>query len=465
RLSWTVKKNLIFIFLIFNFCATARAESLYKAVLSVKQDIKQETAVLNDIRQQISQERLGLSNKIKTLENEVVALRKKKRVLEDSILQKETGFDRLKAEAGFLREEVAFSSCLVSEYRRDMSRRMSMAEEQRYSAQLEDIDQMLVEQSGPDSLVVIKPLLELTNKRNSANLGGSVFQGDCLDKAGRLYQGSFVLAGPAAWFVSKDADLAGLAGLRSGSIRPAVTAEADPALVQRLAKNEETSVLLDFTLGEALKVKSLNKSWLAHIKAGGIIMFPILSLGVICLIIGVWKFLSLLRLKTDIGPVLSEIIRLVNADKPDRARTKANSLGYPAGPVLLEGIEHCKASREHMEEIMHEQILSQLPFLERHLPVLAVSAAAAPLLGLLGTVTGMMHTFNLVTLFGTGKTSLLSGGISEALITTEYGLIIAVPALLMHAYLSRRVKTVIHTLEQTAVVFINGLKIRKAQNG
>ena len=112
---------------------------------------------------------------------------------------------------------------------------------------------------------------------------------------------------------------------------------------------------------------------------------------------------------------------------------------------------------------MHERIITEIPILEKHLPTLAVCASAAPLLGLLGTVTGMIHTFNLVTIFGTGDARLLSGGISEALITTEYGLVIAVPALFVHAYLSRRVRGIIDTLEQTAIGFVNGLKLRGVQ--
>ena len=72
--------------------------------------------------------------------------------------------------------------------------------------------------------------------------------------------------------------------------------------------------------------------------------------------------------------------------------------------------------------------------------MLSVSAAAAPLLGLLGTVTGMIHTFRLITMFGTGDARLLSGGISEALVTTEAGLMVAIPALLIHAWCLRRVR-------------------------
>lgn len=88
---------------------------------------------------------------------------------------------------------------------------------------------------------------------------------------------------------------------------------------------------------------------------------------------------------------------------------------------------------------------------------MAITAAAAPLLGLLGTVTGMIKTFNLITIFGTGDAKSLSSGISEALVTTELGLIVAIPALILHGILSRMAKEKLGTLEQTALSFINGV--------
>ena len=90
----------------------------------------------------------------------------------------------------------------------------------------------------------------------------------------------------------------------------------------------------------------------------------------------------------------------------------------------------------------------------------ALAAATSPLLGLLGTVTGMINTFKLITVFGTGDPKRLSSGISEALVTTEYGLIIAVPCLLLFALLSRKSKGILASMEQTAVGFINGLTVK-----
>ena len=106
---------------------------------------------------------------------------------------------------------------------------------------------------------------------------------------------------------------------------------------------------------------------------------------------------------------------------------------------------------------MYEKMLVAKPELEKLLPFLALSAAAAPLLGLLGTVTGMINTFNAITVLGAGDPKTLAGGISEALITTEFGLIVAIPSLLLHAILSRKVKGIIGSMEQTATGFINGL--------
>jgi hypothetical protein len=89
------------------------------------------------------------------------------------------------------------------------------------------------------------------------------------------------------------------------------------------------------------------------------------------------------------------------------------------------------------------------------LPFIAICAASAPLLGLLGTVTGIIDTFKMMTVFGSGDVKALSGGISKALITTEYGLIVAIPSLLLHAFLSRKARAIVASMEGAAVAFAN----------
>ncbi len=187
-------------------------------------------------------------------------------------------------------------------------------------------------------------------------------------------------------------------------------------------------------------------------------MIPILGLGLFCAVLALFKLISLHGLSVRRAePRVQAILQALAAGDVRRADTLARELRKPLGPVLREAIEHRDAPREYIEEIMHERLLAQVPALERYLSALAVSANAAPLLGLLGTVTGMIHTFHLITVFGTGDPRVLSSGIAEALITTEYGLIIAIPALLIHAYLSRRVRRAVAVTQQAAVQFLNSL--------
>jgi biopolymer transport protein ExbB len=110
-----------------------------------------------------------------------------------------------------------------------------------------------------------------------------------------------------------------------------------------------------------------------------------------------------------------------------------------------------------VEEILYESMLNTQPRLERYLNVIAVTAAIAPLLGLLGTVTGIIKTFKLMNVFGAGDPKPLISGISEALITTELGLILAIPALILHALLSRKVAGVLARMEKLGVAFMNSL--------
>ena len=123
--------------------------------------------------------------------------------------------------------------------------------------------------------------------------------------------------------------------------------------------------------------------------------------------------------------------------------------------MLAAGLEVREADRETQESVLQEAILNQLPRVERGMAVLAVLGAIAPLLGLLGTVTGMIETFRVITLYGTGDPKLMSGGISEALVTTELGLAVAIPIMLCHTFLSRRVSHIVGDMEEKAVQLCN----------
>jgi biopolymer transport protein ExbB len=132
--------------------------------------------------------------------------------------------------------------------------------------------------------------------------------------------------------------------------------------------------------------------------------------------------------------------------------------------VLEAGLNARNEDRETLESVLQEAILRELPRVERGLSVLAIFGAVAPLLGLLGTVTGMIDTFRVITLFGTGDPKLMSGGISEALVTTELGLAVAIPIMLMHTFLSRRVDAIVGEMEEKAVGLTNIIQKERRRN-
>ena len=158
------------------------------------------------------------------------------------------------------------------------------------------------------------------------------------------------------------------------------------------------------------------------------------------------------------GDSLSKVIKKIRSGDLEGAKHEANQMPGPTGEMIAVGVANHAEPKELLEEILLEKMVSTQPKIERLLSIIAVTAATAPLLGLLGTVTGMINTFKLITIFGTGDAKSLSGGISEALITTEFGLVVAIPSLIFHAFLSRRARGIMAGMERVAMSFVNGVK-------
>jgi biopolymer transport protein ExbB len=221
---------------------------------------------------------------------------------------------------------------------------------------------------------------------------------------------------------------------------------------------KEDYIPVDVTNGDAIKVAEAKPSLLEHIRQGGFVMVPLAAVALIALILCIWKTLELSGIQTNADDTINAIMEMLKQSDVDKALENTNMLRDPLLRMVKKAIAHRGASRDYLEEVLHEQVLATVPKLERNLGTLAVLGGIAPLLGLLGTVTGMIHTFQLVTIFGSGNAKLLSGGISEALVTTETGLAIAIPVLLLHAFLARRARTIIASLEHTALRIVNEIK-------
>jgi biopolymer transport protein ExbB len=179
-------------------------------------------------------------------------------------------------------------------------------------------------------------------------------------------------------------------------------------------------------------------------------VYPIIfvaALGAVLVLERLRYLLSTRRSPALIGGVLE---RLEQGDERGAREVLADAQG-PTARVMAAGVEARGKSEEERETAMESALLAEAPRLERSLSFLAALAAVAPLLGLLGTVSGMIATFNTISTAGTGNPRLLSGGISEALITTQFGLMVAIPLLLIHAWLQRWVERREAMLEYDAI--------------
>lgn len=250
--------------------------------------------------------------------------------------------------------------------------------------------------------------------------------------------------------------------LQFGSPEPSVIplGKQYDAAVRNVVLNGEGALPVDPSMGNARKMAATNETLTEHWAKGGPVMIPILLLGFVSIGIGIYKWLQISRVKQAGPRDLQIVLQYLREGDRKKAMEHADAIGGPAGQMLHRAIEHADEDKELIEEVLYEQMLDTRPRLEKWMPVIALTAATAPLLGLLGTVTGMINTFKLISVFGTGDPRMLSSGISEALVTTEYGLIVAIPALLIHAVISRKTKGVLGSMEQVAVGFVNGVPNR-----
>ena len=190
------------------------------------------------------------------------------------------------------------------------------------------------------------------------------------------------------------------------------------------------------------------------LKPGGILMVPIVACSILALAIILERIWTLRASRVAPPQSINELWRWIKKKELNGRKLKALQASSPLGRILAGGLINAKHGREIMKESIEHEASQVIHELERFLNPLGTIATITPLLGLLGTVIGMIKVFAEIQLAGVGNAGNLAGGISEALITTAAGLSVAIPALICHRYFIRRVDELVVNMEQEAIKLV-----------
>lgn len=217
--------------------------------------------------------------------------------------------------------------------------------------------------------------------------------------------------------------------------------------LQNTPPGQMSDMSVDFSRGQILRAVVQSKSPIERVQEdGGPVGYVILAVGLLGLLLCLWKFIFLFS---------------TGAKMKGQLKTETPNKANPLGRVMAVYTDSPETDIETLELKLDEAILRETSPLESGLSFIKVLYVVAPLLGLLGTVVGMIATFQMITLFGTGDPRMMAGGISTALVTTVLGLVVAIPLTLLHSFLHGKSKSLIQMLEEQAAGIVARIAERK----
>ena len=434
------------------------AQGIQQVRATARQDLQDATQRLASLRETIEMEKIPLAQKVASQERDAAAKRKdldRKLRLRDN---RDANLLQLKEEVQKNERELESSLRLLKDYARSWRQGTPPAEQALWNQRL---SQSLSQDQGPmgQSIQAYMDILQLSILATHEQAGGLSFPGDAIvPPEGMREDGIFWAIGPVTFFSGAEGSAGFIEKPFHSDQFSSVDLSADsvkrlePSRLQKasdtsseaiaLALSTPTDTLaiipLDPSLGKAFVMEGGELSLLEELQKGGIWIYPILFFAAISLLIAVYKAFQILGVPTP-----SELASLDGSYLGPFELLRKTARSYQGNKP------------EILEEILYEGIIDFQVRLEKALPLIAVTAATAPLLGLLGTVTGMIDVFRQITNFANPENSELARGISEALVTTKFGLITAIPSLIAHALLSRRLQGVVSKLEGFAARLVH----------
>ena len=386
---------------------------------------------LTETEARIDQERSGLQREIRTLENRVIELRGQGDRLDTLVFESQRSVELARENSDLLGATFTQADFTL---------------EDAWDSELGD------RAPGADDVrnLFTAALGYLDRGHRLRSDRGEFFLAD-----GTRVDGQILRVGNIAAYGLSDRGAGALAPAGDGELKIWNDVSAETA--RALAAGQAPDVLPIF-LFESLNAeveRKVAKGVLETVDSGGVIGWIIFFLGLVGLLLVILRVGFLQRSGASTDRIMTAIAGHIRRGDRSAALEVAKNRKGATARVLAATIRNLERDREHVEDIVSEAILHENAHLNRFGAIIIVIAAVSPLLGLLGTVTGMIATFDVITEFGTGDPKLLSGGISIALVTTELGLIVAIPMLLFGNLLSGWAEGIKDDMEKAALRVIN----------
>jgi biopolymer transport protein ExbB len=407
---------------------------------------------LTATREKISSEKLPLSKKLSLAEDDLALARKELDLAQRARDMKNLDQSSLKAEIKQREEENTYMLNLLNEFGRNFGEKSIHISERSGHREKIDLAKATHENSNAsheDKFKASFRIVDAALSRIGDLLGGHSYPGVALDAQGGLVEGKFAQIGPMVLFSSADGAVAGWASEAKGS-KETVLKGAEhskifgPAFASMMAGGEGV-IPSDFTMGQALRNYGNKNSIIRTFIHGGPIMWPLLLSAIVAAVVSLERSLFIVSEKRRQNPEqVEKIFALVESGNQPAAIQVANASTDFVARVLGFALANANLS---IGQAISKASAVELKRFSRGLPILDTIITAAPLLGLLGTVTGMMNTFSMMGGDELGAPTAITGGIAEGLIATAFGLLIAITCLFPNNYLNARIESAQHEME------------------
>lgn len=448
------------------------ADSLEDAIRQTALDYTQrrEAAAkeLNAVRERIATEEGTLAKAVQELQNRIVALETEIARQGNDETQSGAILARTQREFDGLKRNLNYVTTQGAEALKGFPEILLPGENLVLGEALKRLQEKFADPVHPADAAVALETLEFFSGHVTRTLGGYRTAGSSLiGQDNRIRQGTFVFLGPETFFQTDAGDVRGTVRLRDGGRLHPVTFPLPGWTKEKAAplfQGQMGTVFSDPSGGKALRLRETKGTFLEHVHKGGMVAYLIIAVGGLSLVIIGLKIVDARNLQVDAPSRVQPFLKLVAQGKLEDAGRMLPTLRATTRAVFAVGLQHTAKSKDALEEHLLALLQEQRLHFERRLPLLTVIATASPLMGLLGTVMGMVKTFSLITVFGTGNAAKLSSGISEVLVTTELGLAVAIPTLVAHGFLAHQIHKKLSLLERYASEFVAAAEEARLKN-